>query len=151
AVLFRPGGAVAAEAGTGSPSALWERIAAGRGGPESFGLDGTRVFASPILVDGEIRFWLALSSQGVTPALTEEVVEVAERLLRLIELARDVGVMEERVRRGELLSELLDGRRAREVSPERLELFGFCGKPPWRVALVSVGPAAEQAVRLLGN
>jgi purine catabolism regulator len=60
-------------------------------------------------------------------------------------------VMEERVRRGELLNDLLDGQRAREVSPERLELFGFSAKGPWRVALLAAGAARDEAIRLVAN
>jgi purine catabolism regulator len=86
----------------------------------------------------------------VTSVLAGPVVEVAERLLRLIDLARDVGVMEERVRRSELLHDLLDEQRAKDVSPERLELFGF-SKGPWRVALLSAPSAQEEAIRLVGN
>jgi purine catabolism regulator len=37
------------------------------------------------------------------------------------------------------------------VSPERLELFGFSAKGPWRVALLAVGAALDEAVRLVGN
>ena len=154
AVLFRPGGAVVADAGKVSVGAIWAEIAS-RGGCEGvFAADGLEVSASPILVEGEVRFWLALAGQPgeVTSVLAGPVVEVAERLLRLIDLARDVRVMEERVRRGELLHELLDEERAREVSPERLELFGVA-KGPWRVALLAVDGEAEleEALRLVGN
>ena len=99
-----------------------------------------------------MRFWLALAGRPgeVTSVLVGPVVEVAERLLRLVDLARDVRVMEDRVRRGELLNDLLDEQRAREVSPERLELFGFA-KGPWRVALLAVGPGHDEALRLVGD
>jgi len=152
AVLFRPGGAVVADAGTVPVGAVWAEIA-GRGGrADVFSAEGLEVAASPILVDGEVRFWLALAGRpGEDNAvLAGPVVEVAERLLRLIDLAHDVRVMEGRVRRGELLNDLLDQKRAREVSPERLELFGV-GKGPWRVALLSVGPGQEEALRLVAN
>lgn len=86
-----------------------------------------------------------------TSVLVGPVVEVAERLLRLIDLSREAGVMEERVRRGELLNDLLDEQRAREVSPERLELFGFSAKGPWRVALLAVGSARDEVVRLVAD
>jgi PucR family transcriptional regulator, purine catabolism regulatory protein len=158
AVLFRSGGAVVADAGKVPVGAIWDEIAV-RGGCEGiFSADGLEVSASPILVEGEVRFWLALAGQPgeVTSVLAGPVVEVAERLLRLIDLARDVRVMEERVRRGELLNELLDEERAREVSPGRLELFGVA-KGPWRVALLAVEGAdrgedeREEALRLVGN
>lgn len=152
AVLFRPGGAVVAHAGTVPVGAIWDEIA-GRGSSHGvFSADGLEVAASPILVEGELRFWLALAGRPgeVTPVLAGPVVEVAERLLRLIDLAHDVRIMEERVRRGELLNDLLDERRAREVSPERLELFGVA-KGPWRVALLSVGPDRDEALRLVAN
>jgi PucR family transcriptional regulator, purine catabolism regulatory protein len=152
AVLFRPGGAVVADAGTVPVGAIWEEIA-GRGGCDDvFSAEGLEVAASPILVEGEVRFWLALAGRPgeVTSVLAGPVVEVAERLLRLVDLAHDVRVMEERVRRGELLNDLLDEARAREVSPERLELFGVA-KGPWRVALLSVGPAQDEALRLVAN
>jgi purine catabolism regulator len=152
AVLYRPGGAVVADAGTVPVGAIWEEIA-GRGGcHDVFSADGLEVAASPILVDGEVRFWLALAGRPgeVTSVLAGPVVEVAERLLRLIDLARDVRVMEEHVRRGELLHDLLDEERAKEVSPERLELFGVANGP-WRVALLSVGPAQDEALRLVAN
>lgn len=152
AVLFRPGGAVVAHAGAVPVGAVWEEIA-GRGGRHGvFLAEGLEVAASPILVEGEVRFWLALAGRPgeVNSVLAGPVVEVAERLLRLIDLARDVRVMEERVRRGELLHDLLDEERARYVSPERLELFGVA-KGPWRVALLSVGPAQDEALRLLAN
>jgi hypothetical protein len=121
------------------------------------------VVASPILVEGELRFWLAMASRTelATDGITAPLVQVAERLLRLIELARDVGVMEERVRRAELLHDLLDPRRAREVSSERLELFGFSAGAGWRVALLGMEtdsarigrgtPAQEKLARLVGN
>jgi purine catabolism regulator len=152
AVLFRPGGAVVADAGVVPVEAIWAQIARRGGGHDVFEADGSEVSTSPILVDGEARFWLALAGRPgeVTPVLVGPVVEVAERLLRLIDLARDAGVMEERVRRGELLNDLLDEQRAREVSPERLELFGFA-KGPWRVALLAVEGARDEAVRLIGN
>jgi purine catabolism regulator len=162
AVLYRPGGAVLAEAGVVPAAAIWDQIAQreetqrevlqGGGGPALFQTDGSEVSATPILVEGEVRFWLALAGQSgsVNPVLVGPVIEVAERLLRLIDLARDVGMMEERVRRGELLNDLLDEQRAREVSPERLELFGF-GKGPWRVALLAVEGSREEALRLVGN
>ncbi len=152
AVLFRPGGAVVADAGTVPVGAIWEEIA-GRGGRHAaFSADGLEVAASPIFVDGEVRFWLALAGRPgeVDTVLAGPVVEVAERLLRLIDLAHDVRSMEERVRRGELLNDLLDQKRAREVSPERLELFGVA-KGPWRVALLSVGPAQDEALRVVAN
>ncbi len=157
AVLFRPGGAVVADAGTVPVGAIWAEIA-GRGGSDAvFSTDGLEVAASPILVQGEVRFWLALAGRpgDVTSVLAGPVVEVAGRLLRLIDLAHDVRIMEERVRRGELLSDLLDEGRAREVSPERLELFGVA-KGPWRVALLWVGQdrdaaELEGALRLVAN
>ncbi|HEV7688073.1 MAG TPA: helix-turn-helix domain-containing protein [Acidimicrobiia bacterium] len=153
AVLFRPGGAVVADAGAVPVPAIWDEIARRGGGHDVFAAGGSEVSASPILVDGEVRFWLALAGRPgeVTSVLVGPVVEVAERLLRLIDLARDVGVMEERVRRGELLNDLLDGQRAREVSPERLELFGFSAKGPWRVALLAAGAARDEAIRLVAN
>ena len=152
AVLFRPGGAVVAGSGTVPVGAVWEEIA-GRGGhPDVFEAEGLEVAASPILVDGEVRFWLALAGRPGEDhsVLVGPVVEVAERLLRLIDLARDVRVAEDRVRRGELLNDLLDQKRAREVSSERLELFGLA-KGPWRVALLSVGPAQDEALRVVAN
>jgi purine catabolism regulator len=153
AVLFRPGGAVVAAAGVVPVAAIWDGIAGAGGCHDVFEADGSEVSASPILVDGEVRFWLALAGGPgeVTSVPAGPVVEVAERLLRLIDLARDVGVMEERVRRGELLNDLLDEQRAKEVSPERLELFGFGAKGPWRVALLTVGGARDEAVRLVAN
>jgi purine catabolism regulator len=153
AVLFRPGGAVVADAGMTPVAGIWDEIVRRGDGGDVFEVDGSEVAASPILVDGEVRFWLALAGRPgeVTAVLVGPVVEVAERLLRLIDLTRDVRVMEERVRRGELLNDLLDERRAREVSPERLELFGFSAKGPWRVALVAAGGARDEALRLLGN
>jgi PucR-like helix-turn-helix protein/purine catabolism regulatory family protein/diguanylate cyclase with GGDEF domain len=157
AVLFRPGGAVVAEAGVVPVAEIWDQIARQGGCHAVFQSDGLEVSASPILVDGEVRFWLALAGRPgeVTSVLVGPVVEVAERLLRLVDLARDVRVMEERVRRGELLNDLLDEQRSREVSPERLELFGFA-KGPWRVALLAVGPVADEAsereaLRLVGD
>jgi len=153
AVLFRPGGAVVADAGVVPVAAIWDEIARRGGGHEVFPAGGSEVSASPILVEGQVRFWLALAGRPgeVTSVLVGPVVEVAERLLRLIDLARDVGVMEERVRRGELLNDLLDEQRAREVSPERLELFGFAAKGPWRVALLAVGAPRDEALRLVAN
>jgi purine catabolism regulator len=152
AVLFRPGGAVVAAAGTVPVGAIWDEIARRGGEHDVFSTDGLEVAASPILVDGEVRFWLALAGRPgeTTAVLAGPVVEVAERLLRLIDLARDVRVVEERVRRGELLNDLLDEQRAREVSPERLELFGVA-KGPWRLALLSVGQDRDEALRLLAN
>jgi PucR family transcriptional regulator, purine catabolism regulatory protein len=152
AVLFRPGGAVVADAGRVPVAAIWDHIARQGGGQEVFPVDGLEVSASPILVEGALRFWLALAGPPgeVTSVLAGPVVEVAERLLRLIDLAHEVRIMEERVRRGELLNDLLDEQRAREVSPERLELFGVA-KGPWRVALLSVGSAQEEALRLIAN
>ena len=152
AVLFRPGGAVVADAGEVPVVAIWEEIARRGGGHHVFAAEGSEVSTAPILVEGEVRFWLALAGRPgeVTPVLVEPVVEVAERLLRLTDLARDVGIMEERVRRGELLNDLLDEQRAREVSPERLEVFGF-DKGPWRVALLAAGTARDEAMRLVGN
>jgi purine catabolism regulator len=152
AVLFGPGGAVVAHAGTVPVSAIWDEIARRGGRHDLFSADGLEVEASPILVDGDVRFWLALAGRPgeLNTVLAGPVVEVAERLLRLIDLARDVRVMEQRVRRSELLNDLLDQTRAREVSPERLELFGVA-KGPWRVALLSVGPARDEALRLVAN
>jgi len=152
AVLFRPGGAVVADAGVVPVAVIWDEISHQGGRPALFQADGLEVSASPILVEGDVRFWLALAGRPgeVTSVLVGPVVEVAERLLRLVDLARDVRVMEERVRRAELLNDLLDEQRAREVSPERLELFGF-GKGPWRVALLAVGPGHDEALRLIGN
>jgi purine catabolism regulator len=163
AVLFRPGGAVVADAGVVPVGAIWAEIARPGGCPDVskadvskadvFEAEGLEVSASPILVDGEVRFWLALAGRPgeVTSVLVGPIVEVAERLLRLIDLARDVRAMEERVRRGELLNDLLDEQRAREVSPERLELFGFGAKGPWRVALLAVDADGDEVVRLIGN
>ena len=152
AVLFRPGGAVVADAGTVPVGAIWDEIARRGGGHAVFSTDGLEVAASPILVEGEVRFWLALAGRPgeVTSVLAGPVVEVAERLLRLIDLAHDVRIMEERVRRGELLNDLLDEQRAREVSPERLELFGVA-KGPWRVALLSVGQDAGRGAPPAGQ
>lgn len=163
AILYRPGGGVVAETGGAPVAAIADQIAHRGGHPEAFDVQGWRVFASPILVEGGLRFWLAMASRTelATDEITRPLVQVAERLLRLIELARDAGVMEERVRRAELLTDLLDPRRAREVSPERLELFGFSARAPWRVALLGVGtgggrvgrhaPALEEVARLVGN
>ncbi|HEV7865075.1 MAG TPA: helix-turn-helix domain-containing protein [Acidimicrobiia bacterium] len=153
AVLFRPGGAVVADAGAVPVAAIWDEIARRGGCHDVFEAGGAEVAASPIMVEGEVRFWLALAGRPgeVTSVLAGPVVEVAERLLRLIDLARDVRVMEERVRRGELLNDLLDERRAREVSPERLELFGFGAKGPWRVALLAVSADRDEAMRLVAN
>lgn len=157
AVLFRAGGAVVADAGMVPVAEIWDEIARRGGCHAVFQADGLEVSASPILVDGEVRFWLALAGRPgeATSVLVGPVVEVAERLLRLVDLARDVRVMEERVRRGELLNDLFDEERAREVSPERLELFGFA-KGPWRVALLAVGRGhdealRQEALRLVGN
>jgi purine catabolism regulator len=161
AILYRPGGGVVAESGGAPVEAIAGEITRRGGPPEAFQVRGWQVFASPILVEGGLRFWLAMASHsGDTPGppgrtelttdgITGPLVQVAERLLRLIELARDVGVMEERVRRAELLHDLLDPRRAREVSVERLELFGFSPGAAWRVALLA--PASEDVVRLVGN
>jgi purine catabolism regulator len=155
AVLFRPGGAVVADAGAVPVAAIWDAIAGGGPGvfekERVFVAGGSEVSASPILVEGAVRFWLALAGRPGEPtsSLVGPVVEVAERILRLVDLARDVGVMEERVRRGELLNELLDQPRAREVSPERLELFGFSAKGPWRVGLLAAGAARDEVVRLV--
>ncbi len=173
AILYRPGGGVVAEAGGAPVAAIAEEITRRGGPPEAFDVRGWHVFVSPILVEGALRFWLAMASfSGDTPGppgrthltsdgITRPLVQVAERLLRLLELARDVGVMEERVRRAELLHDLLDPRRAREVSSERLELFGFSAGVGWRVALLGLGaeaaqmgrhaPALEEVVRLVGN
>ncbi|MGH9010248.1 MAG: PucR family transcriptional regulator [Acidimicrobiia bacterium] len=157
AVLFRAGGVAVADAGMVPVAEIWDEIARRGGGHADFQADGLEVSASPILVDGEVRFWLALAGRPgeVTSVLVGPVMEVAERLLRLVDLARDVRMMEERVRRGELLNELFDEARAREVSPERLELFGFA-KGPWRVALLAVEPGHDEAhqaeaLRLVGN
>jgi PucR-like helix-turn-helix protein/purine catabolism regulatory family protein/diguanylate cyclase with GGDEF domain len=157
AVLFRPGGAVVADAGMVPVAEIWDEIARRGGCHAVFQADGREVSASLILVEGEVRFWLALAGRPgeVISVLAGPMVEVAERLLRLVDLARDVRVMEERVRRGEILNDLLDEVRAREVSPERLELFGFA-KGPWRVALLTVEPGhddahREEALRLVGN
>ena len=152
AVLFRPGGAVVADAGVVPVAAIWDEIARRGGGHDVFEADGSEVSTSPILVEGEVRFWLALAGRPgeVTSVLVGPVVEVAERLLRLIDLAREAGVVEERVRRSALLNDLLDEQRAREVSPERLELFGF-GTGPWRVALLAVEGSRDEALRLVGN
>jgi len=127
---------------------VWDEIARRGGCHAVFQADGLEISASPILVEGEVRLWLALAGRPgeVTSVLVGPVVEVAERLLRLIDLARDVRVMEDRVRRGELLNELLDEQRAREISPERLELFGI-GKGPWRVALLAVGASPDDVRR----
>jgi purine catabolism regulator len=153
AVLFRPGGTVVAAAGVVPVAAIWDWIARQGGGHGVFEVDGSEVSATPIHVEGRVRFWLALAGRAgeVTSLLAGPVVEVAERLLRLMDLARDVGAMEERVRRGELLHDLLDEERARQVSQERLEVFGFSAKGPWRVALLAVGAALDEAVRLVGN
>jgi purine catabolism regulator len=136
---------------------IWDEIARQGGGHAVFRTDGLEVSATPILVEGEVRFWLALAGGPgeVTSVLVGPVVEVAERLLRLVDLARDVRVMEDRVRRGELLNDLFDEQRAREVSPERLKIFGFA-KGPWRVALLTVGTGHDEAhqaeaLRLVGN
>ena len=153
AALYRAGGAVVADAGAVPVARIWAEIA-GRGGERDvFVADGAEVSISPIVVDGEVRFWLALAGRpgGTTSVLVGPVVEVAERLLRLVDLARDVGVMEQRVRRGELLNDLLDEQRAREVSPERLELFGLSAKGPWRVALLAAGGARDDALRGIAN
>ncbi|MGH9042605.1 MAG: PucR family transcriptional regulator, partial [Acidimicrobiia bacterium] len=169
AILYRPAGGVVAEAGGAPLTAIAEEITRRGGPPEAFDVRGWRVFASPILVDGELRFWLAMARfSGDTPGrpgpsgtpgmsgrtepeadgITRHLVQVAERLLRLIELARDVGVMEERVRRAELLHDLLDPARAREVSSERLELFGFSAGARWRVALFAMAGDAVPIGRL---
>jgi purine catabolism regulator len=152
AVLYRPGGAVVADAGVAPAATIWDQIARRGGGPDVFEADGSEVSTFPILVEGEVRFWLALAGRpgAVTSVLVAQVVEVAERLLRLIDLARYAGVMEERVRRSALLNDLLDERRALDVPPERLELFGF-SKTPWRVALLAVEGSREEALRLVGN
>jgi purine catabolism regulator len=151
-VLFRPGGAVVADAGAVPIAAIWDQIVRRGGGHDVFEADGSEVSTSPILVEGEVRFWLALAGRPgeVTSELVGPVVEVAERLLRLIDLAHDAGVIEERVRRSALLNDLLDEQRAREVPPERLELFGFA-KGPWRVALLAVEGSRDEALRLVGN
>jgi hypothetical protein len=163
AILYRPGGGVVAEAGGAPAAAIAAEISRHGGPPEAFEVRGWRVFASPILVEGGLRFWLVMASRTelATDGITRPLVQVAERLLRLIELARDVGVMEERVRRAELLHDLLDPRRAREVSSERLELFGFSAGVGWRVVLLGVetdaarigrrAPALEEVARLVGN
>ncbi len=151
AILYRPGGGVVAEAGGAPVEAIAGEITRRGGPPEAFHVRGWQVIVSPILVEGGLRFWLAMASRTelATDGITRPLVQVAERLLRLIELARDVGVMEERVRRAELLHDLLDPRRAREVSAERLELFGFSPGAAWRVALLA--PGVEDVVRLVGN
>ncbi|MGH8992569.1 MAG: PucR family transcriptional regulator [Acidimicrobiia bacterium] len=163
AVLFRPGGEVVAEAGGAPARAIAEEINRRGGAPEAFAVRGWQVLASPILVEGGLRFRLALASRTelTSDGIIRPLVQVAERLLRLIELARDVGVMEERVRRAELLHDLLDPGRAREVSDERLELFGFSAGAGWRVALLGLeaegtsvrhrAPALEEVARLVGN
>ena len=152
AVLFRPGGAVVADAGAVAVADVWDQITRRGGGHDVFEVDGSEVSTSPILVDGEVRFWLALAGRPgeVTSVLVGPVVEVAERLLRLVDLAHETGVMEERVRRSALLNDLLDEQRAREVPPERLELFGF-DKAPWRVALLAVEGSRDEALRIVGN
>jgi PucR family transcriptional regulator, purine catabolism regulatory protein len=166
AILYRPAGVVVTEAGGAPAAAVWEALDRRRGDPEPFEVEPWQVTASPIVVDGEVRFWLALAgrSEPAAAGITRPLVQVTERLLRVIELARDARVMEERVRRSELLRELLDERRAPEVSPERLELFGFSPSRPWRVALIAVdgwtggdgGPAGgdgvlADALRVLGG
>ena len=140
ALLYRPGGLVVAEAGGAPAAAVWASLAGRGGDPEPFAVDPWQVTASPILVEGEVRFWLALAgrSEPAVAGVTRPLFQVAERLMRIIELARDVRGMEERIRRGELLAELLDDRRARAVSTERLELFGFSTARPWRVALIAL-------------
>lgn len=147
AVLFRPDGRVLAEAGGADAGAVWDAIARSSQPPGGFTVDALGVSVFPVLVQDGVRFWLSLP--GAPSPLTRPVVEIAERVLRVFELARDVGVVEERVRRTELLNDLLDEHRAKEVSAERLEIFGFSAKGPWRVALVGGAPtAAEQAAAL---
>ena len=152
AVLYRPGGAVVADAGVVAVGAIWDQITLRGGGHDIFEADGSEVSTFPILVEGEVRFWLALAGRPgqVTSVLVRAVVEVAERLLRLIDLARDAGIMEERVRRSALLNDLLDEQRALDVPPERLKLFGF-SKAPWRVALLAVEGFRDEALRLVAN
>lgn len=160
AVLYRPGGAVVAGAGEAPAAAIAEEIARRGGEPESFTVGPWQVFASPVLVEGGLRFWLALAGRTDPAAegIHRSLVQVVERLLRFMELARMAVVMEERVRRAELLTHLLDPRRAGEVSAERLALFGFSDRAPWRCALVAVagggdarGPALDEAARLVAN
>ena len=152
AALYRAGGAVVADSGPVPVAAIWDEIARRGGGRDVFEVERAEVSTFPIFVEGEVRFWLALAGGPgeVTSVLVGPVVEVAERLLRLIDLARDVGVMEERVRRSALFNDLLDGERGREVPPERLELFGL-SKAPWRVALLAVDGPRDEAFRLVGN
>ena len=150
ALLYRPGGAVAARAGDAPEGAIWAELQRRDQQLEVFETDGWRVVTAPILVDGALRFWLAMASRAElgTPEMARPLIQVAERLLSLIELAREVGIVEERVRRSDLLDELLDPQRNREVSRERLELFGFRPDLPVRVALIAVTtPAPGPAVR----
>jgi purine catabolism regulator len=162
-LLYRPGGALAARAGDAPDGAIWAELQRRDQQVEVFEAEDWRVVTAPILVDGALRFWLAMASQSElgTPQMARPLIPVAERLLRLIELAREVGIVEERVRRSDLLDELLDPQRNREVSRERLELFGFRPDLPVRVALIAVtaqGTAARrqpvalpEAARLVAN
>ena len=148
AILYRAEGGIVAGSGTAPGPAVWDEIVRRHGRhPEPFNVDQWRVVASPILVEGRLRFWVALASRPEAPAtgIARPLIQVAERLVRLLELSRDVGAMEERVRRRERLVDLLDEERARDVSPARLELFGFSGLAPWRVVLMSVGTAPDEA------
>jgi sugar diacid utilization regulator len=144
-VLYRPTGALAARAGDAPHEAIWAELHRRDQQIEEFETDGWRVVTAPIAVDGSLRYWMAMASRHELPTPASPLVEVAERLLRLIELAREVGVVEERVRRSALLDELLDPQRSREVSRERLELFGFRPDAPVRVALVAVSAPASRA------
>lgn len=146
-VLYRPDGGVVAAAGDPPVLPIWEEIARRSGEPEVLGVDPWQVFVSPILVEGDVRFWLALASRSqpsLAGGITGPLVQVAERLLRLVELAREVGVMEERVRRSELLQELLD--EGAGVSRERLELFGFEPDRCYRVVLIALSERAGRSV-----
>jgi purine catabolism regulator len=160
-LLYRPGGALAARAGDAPDGAIWAELQRRDQQVEVFEAEDWRVVTAPILVDGALRYWLAMASRAELAEMARPLVEVAERLLRLIELAREVGIVEERVRRSDLLDDLLDPQRNREVSRERLELFGFRPDLPVRVALIAVTahgtparrqPAAlSEAARLVAN
>jgi purine catabolism regulator len=161
ALLYRPSGAVAARAGDAPEGAIWAELQRREQCVQAFETDGWRVVTAPILVDGALRYWLALASRTELADMARPLVQVAERLLRLVELSREVGIVEERVRRSDLLDELLDPERNREVSRERLELFGFRPDLPVRIALIAVAgkgtggrrqPAAlTEAARLIDN
>lgn len=137
-VLYDRAGNVVASSGVGPTQIVRTEIRTHPDESRRFTVGRWHVLTEPIST-GPVSHTLAIASRrpAVSEALAAPAMEAAGRLLTTILRSRDAGLVEDRLRRTELLRMLLDADHGDPRTVwDRLELYGFQRAEPLRLLVV---------------